>query len=42
VHANSVDKGRLLLDQPTEIREFNLREAVDELKELLGTKPETI
>jgi hypothetical protein len=42
VHANSVDKGRLLLDQPTEIKEFNMTEAINELKELLGTKPVAI
>jgi hypothetical protein len=39
VHANTHQQQRLMQERPTEIKDFNMREVVDELKELLGTKP---
>ena len=42
VRATEIEKSRLMRDQPTDIHDFNLSEAVEELRDLLGTKPVAI
>jgi hypothetical protein len=42
VTANTADKSRLLRDRPTEIVDFELGDAIEELRELVGPKPKAI